>query len=108
MQLFVDGQPEELVDISAEFGPGTSGLYIGGIPADKLPHDGNRHFSGRVENLWISSGLVHTESFNPLENPENVTETLVWFRADAVSAELVQDLTGGDRSGQWRATSDSE
>lgn len=100
LELFVDGQPQELVDVSAEYGPGSTGLFIGGVPEGIGPQDGRRTFVGNVDSLWILAGQTYHEPFAPQREPQDMTNVLAWYRGDAIVDEAIQDLSGHWRTGR--------
>jgi hypothetical protein len=101
MRLFVNGRPMMTDSIpTAVFGPGTSGLYVGGVPADKLPHEGERYFDGVLHSLRVSRGLRYMgEWFEPEAELTSDADTLVLFDCRAGGGTTLNDASANDNDG---------
>ncbi|REJ89148.1 MAG: hypothetical protein DWQ34_20560 [Planctomycetota bacterium] len=100
IDLFLNGRRQQTREpLAFNYGDGTTGLYIGGVPVEKLPsgHDGeDRFFSGILHSLRITRGtLYNTDNFSPPEvlTPHNDTQALYLFNTPVTDQAV-------DHSGQ--------
>jgi hypothetical protein len=96
MKLFVNGRPMPIQAMQAEFLPGDKGLYIGGVRRGKLPHEGNRFFTGSVEALRIRRGTKFAVAFTPDETFEADSDTLLLLDS-TMKGRLWKDGSGNNR-----------
>jgi len=66
LHLYINGVRAETRSMSYELQETSGGLYIGGVPRNRLPAGENdRFFNGTIESVRISDGVRYTADFDP-------------------------------------------
>lgn len=101
LQLFVDGKRSASQTAAFLLPETAGGLYIGGVPASKLPADQNdRFFDGRIHAVKISRGMRYTRGFQPPPALETDSQTLALYRFNAGQGTIVKDDSGHGHDAQ--------
>lgn len=79
MRLYINGRPITVRTHSATFPPSDKGLYVGGAPPGRLPHEGTRFFSGAIHSVRISRGLRYAAAFQPEAKMTSDAQTLALY-----------------------------
>ena len=95
LQLFVDGKHAASQIATFALPETEGGLYIGGVPSNKLPAGQNdRFFNGRIYAVRISRGIRYSASFQPPRTFKSDTQTLALYQFGDGQGTTVKDESG--------------
>lgn len=103
LKLFVNGQLADPKLDEFSLPETTGGLYIGGVPPDKLPADQNqRFFKGRIHAVRISQGIRYSKPFKSPKTLGKDANTLALYHFNAGKGVTVKDDSGKGHDAQIR------
>jgi len=100
--LYVDGVRQPLAPIGFVPVPTKGGLYIGGVPVDKLAgHNGDgRWFTGEIDEVRLSTiARYKDETYSTVERFTHDVDTLALYHFDEGQGTTLKDSSGNKNHG---------
>ncbi|MCA8996652.1 MAG: hypothetical protein KDA80_06700, partial [Planctomycetaceae bacterium] len=95
LRLYVNGTAVPTSPIPFTLPETHGGLYIGGVPRERLPTDqNNRFFDGHIYAVRISRGVRYPEEFTPPFMLEPDANALAVYQFDEGAGDTLYDATG--------------
>ncbi|MCA9069752.1 MAG: hypothetical protein KDA84_12555, partial [Planctomycetaceae bacterium] len=92
LALFINGELADVVPFEYELPETEPGLFIGGMPPERLPATQNdRFFAGRIDSVRISGAVRYESSFQPPTRLSNDVHTLALYNFDEGTGDIASD-----------------